>query len=119
MNYKAGNDEDMPLELVRVRTSCKDLHVTDTVMRIVPGEHQLTKNFFGNNWNPEEYVDEDGNLTIAFRVVGKAGMMRSFITCITEAIFQLPCVTIIQRMMNGDHYCFPTMNPHRTWLKTS
>ena len=76
MNYKADNDEDITLELVRVRTSCMDLHVTDTVMGVVPGEHQLTRNMFGNNWNPEEYVDEDGNLTIAFRVVGNKAQLK-------------------------------------------
>ena len=77
MNYKADNDEDKTLQLVRVRTSCMDLHVTDTVMDVIPGEHQLTRNMFGNNWIPEDFVDEDGNLTIDFRVVGKAEMMKT------------------------------------------
>ena len=77
VNYKADNDEDKTLQLVRVRTSCMDLHVTDTVMDVIPGEHQLTRNMFGNNWIPEDFVDEDGNLTIDFRVVGKAEMMKT------------------------------------------
>ena len=50
-----------------------DLHVSDAVISIAPGDHQMTKNMFEKQWDPEEFVDEDGNLTIGFRVVGRLG----------------------------------------------
>ena len=75
MNCKTDSNEheNKIIEMVRVKTSCMDLQVSDTVISIAPGDHQMTKNMFEKQWDPEEFVDEDGNLTIGFRVVGRLG----------------------------------------------
>ena len=60
-------DKCYSLQMVRVQISCGDVCLTETEPDLE--ESLLISNIFGTK-NPENYVDEEDNLTITLRVTG-------------------------------------------------
>ena len=59
-----------------VGISCGNLVKTVTKRNVMEymdarGDTKLIDNFFGPNWLPEDYVDEEGNLTFLIKYTGK------------------------------------------------
>ena len=69
----------MALPSITVDISCGNLIKTVTMRNVInqmddrrhDKDTKLVDNFFGPNWLPEDYVDEEGNLTFSIKCTGK------------------------------------------------